>query len=217
MTESPHAVPATPTKPAKPTRRERNEAVKRSLFEAGLAIVGTHGYAEASVARITAAAGVSQGTFYTHYENRQELLDELLPQLGLQMLEFIRTRTDRDAPEADKEIQRFRAFFDFVEEVPAFLRILNEAEFHAPKGYEAHLTNVAVAYSRVLGRGRDSTGIGKYSDEEIGAIVYMLMGAREYLSRRYGYENGVARRPPEFLFSAYSKLMRSGLFGIPNE
>jgi AcrR family transcriptional regulator len=201
----------------KPTRRERNEAVKQRLFEAGIKVVGTYGYAEASVARITAAAGVSQGSFYTHYANRQELLDELLPRLGQQMLEFIRDRTNKQSSEADKEIERFRAFFDFVQEVPEFQRILNEAEFLAPKGYELHLTNVADSYSRLLRRGRKSGGVGDYSDEEIGAVVHMLMGAREYLSRRYAYENGRVRSGPDFLFTAYSKLMRSGLFGVTNE
>ena len=81
---------ATERNAGKPTRAERNDAVKRRLFEAGIKVVGESGYAEASVARITAAAGVAQGTFYTHYANRQELLDELLPRLGRRMAEFIR-------------------------------------------------------------------------------------------------------------------------------
>ncbi|WP_299104437.1 helix-turn-helix domain-containing protein [uncultured Bradyrhizobium sp.] len=32
--------------------------------------LGRYGYAEASVARITDEAGVAQGTFYNHFENR---------------------------------------------------------------------------------------------------------------------------------------------------
>ena len=56
-------------------------------------MVGKYGYAEASVARITEEAGVAQGTFYNHFENRQELLDQLLPKIGTDMVYFIRERT----------------------------------------------------------------------------------------------------------------------------
>ena len=38
-------------------------------------------------------AGVAQGTFYNHFENRQELLDQLLPKIGIDMVRFIRDRT----------------------------------------------------------------------------------------------------------------------------
>ena len=49
-------------------------------------MVGRLGYAEASVARITELADVAQGTFYNHFESRQELLDQLLPAIGRQMV-----------------------------------------------------------------------------------------------------------------------------------
>ena len=41
-------------------RNEKHEATKRRLFAAGIKVVGQYGYAEASVARITAEAGVAQ-------------------------------------------------------------------------------------------------------------------------------------------------------------
>ena len=68
------------------TRAERNDEVKKRLFDAAAKVVGRLGYAEASVARITELAEVAQGTFYNHFENRQELLDQLLPTIGLQMV-----------------------------------------------------------------------------------------------------------------------------------
>lgn len=115
-------------KVTKLNRVERNAWTKQKIFDAATKVVGKHGYAEASVARITEEAGVAQGTFYNHFENRQELLDQLLPKIGLDMVEFIRARTGT-ADAARQEIARFSAFFDFIREVPEFLRILNEAEF----------------------------------------------------------------------------------------
>src|SRR6202171_3352656 len=108
---------------AKLSRAERNDEVKRRLFDAAAKIVGRLGYAEASVARITELAQVAQGTFYNHFENRQELLDQLLPKIGIDMVRFIRARTG-SAHAARQEIERFGAFFDFIREVPEFLPFL---------------------------------------------------------------------------------------------
>src|ERR1700680_5020644 len=90
MTQVPEAASG---KVTKLNRVERNAWTKRRIFDAATKIVGKFGYAEASVARITEEAGVAQGTFYNHFENRQQLLDQLLPKIGQDMVRFIRERT----------------------------------------------------------------------------------------------------------------------------
>lgn len=208
MTQSSQAASG---KVTKLNRVERNAWTKRRIFDAAAKIVGKYGYAEASVARITEEAGVAQGTFYNHFENRQELLDQLLPKIGIDMVHFIRARTGT-ASAARQEIERFGAFFEFIREVPEFLRILNEAEYFAPIGYQKHLDNIATAYVRILRRARHSGAIEDFSDEEFEAIVHMLMGARGYLSRRYSYVGGAVTAVPEHVISAYQKLVTRGLF-----
>lgn len=204
------------TAPGKPrtklTRAERNDLTKRKLFEAARKVVGRLGYAEASVARITAEAGVAQGTFYNHFTNRQELLDQLLPEVGKDMLRFIGERTRRDGPEADREADRFEAFFDYLKEVPEFLRILNEAELFAPAGYQQHIQMVASSYARLLRRGRERSEVQSYTDEEIEVLVHMLMGARGYLSQRFAYDDRSVTSVPGHVISAYGKLLAGGLF-----
>jgi AcrR family transcriptional regulator len=208
MTQTPAAAAA---KVVKLNRVERNAWTKRRIFDAATKIVGKYGYAEASVARITEEAGVAQGTFYNHFENRQELLDQLLPKIGTDMVGFIRARTGT-ADAARQEIERFGAFFDFIREVPEFLRILNEAEFFAPIGYQKHLDNISSAYVRILRRARYAGAVEGFSDEEFEAIVHMFMGARGYLSRRYSYGNGTVTAVPDHVISAYEKLITRGLF-----
>jgi len=211
MTQSSQAASG---KATKLNRVERNAWTKRKIFDAATKIVGKYGYAEASVARITEAAGVAQGTFYNHFENRQQLLDQLLPKIGVDMVRFIRERTGT-AHAARQEIERFGAFFDFIREVPEFLRILNEAEFFAPIGYQKHLDNVSTAYVRILRRARHAGAIDGFSDEEFEAIVHMFMGARGYLSRRYSYAAGAVTAVPDPVISAYAKLITRGLFTLP--
>jgi AcrR family transcriptional regulator len=194
------------------TRAERNDEVKRRLFDAAAKVVGRLGYAEASVARITELAQVAQGTFYNHFQNRQELLDNLLPTIGLQMVAFIQERSNAAEPGAGRENARFRAFFDFLRAVPEFPRILNEAEVFAPRGYQSHLDNVATAYVRILKRARAAGDVEDFTDQELEAIVHILMGARSYLSRRYAYGEGSADAVPDHVFTAYEKLLSGGLF-----
>ena len=105
--------PQAPAKLTKLNRVERNAWTKQKLFDAATKVVGKSGYAEASVARITGEAGVAQGTFYNDFESRQELLDQLLPKIGLDMLQFIRARTSI-ANAAKREMERLSAFFDFI-------------------------------------------------------------------------------------------------------
>jgi AcrR family transcriptional regulator len=206
----------TPAKVTKLNRVERNAWTKQKIFDAATKVVGKYGYAEASVARITEVAGVAQGTFYNHFENRQELLDQLLPKIGIDMVQFIHARTS-SAQTARQEIERFSAFFDFIREVPEFLRILNEAEFFAPIGYQQHFDNISTAYVRILQRARLAGAIDDYSDEEFEAIVHMLMGARGYLSRRYSYSADGVTGVPEHVISAYRKLVTRGLFSSLDE
>jgi AcrR family transcriptional regulator len=193
------------------SRAERNEETRRRLFDAATKVVGKFGYAEASVARITELAGVAQGTFYNHFGNRQELLDQLLPTIGIDMVHFIRERAGPEMPAAERELAGFRAFFEFVHQVPEFQRILNEAEFFAPAGYQKHLDNVATAFVRILKRARASDEIVDYSDEEFEAIVHMFMGARGYLSRRYASGDDTTSVPNDVI-TAYEKLVTRGLF-----
>jgi AcrR family transcriptional regulator len=212
MAESNTAVEEKAVRP-KLSRAARNEEVRTRLFEAAAAVVGRLGYAEASVARITEHAKVAQGTFYGHFANRQSLLDQLLPTMGAKMVAYIQARLNATTSSAEREIERFRAFFDFLRASPEFLRILNEAEIFAPNGYQRHLDNIATAYVRILKRDRNARGIDDYSDQELEAIVHILMGARGYLSRRYAYTEGSAHAVPEYVISAYEKLMTRGLYG----
>ena len=192
----------------KPSRAERGQAVRRRLFDAAAQIVGERGYAEASVARITQAAGVAQGTFYNHFASRQALLDTLLPELGQQMARAIQDRTAAIRPEAQRELARFEAWFEYLAENPGFLRILNEAEFAAPDAFRHHIANIAGPYRRILIRARDRGELGAFSDSELEVVVHMLMGARSYLGQRFG----PAQPPDGAVMRAYARLLACGLF-----
>lgn len=191
------------------TRAERAEIVKRRLFEAAVAVVGEHGYSGATVSRITGLAQVAQGTFYNYFPNRQDLLDQLLPTLGQEMLLFIRDRVHGIEDQMELERARFRAFFDYLIETPQFMRILYEAQLYAPVGYDRHMQNVSRNYIRALQKG----GLGEqFSEEELKVVTTIMMGARSYLSYAFAYDGDKVSLPSEAVFSAYDKLIRHGVF-----
>lgn len=198
----------------RPKREENAEAKFNALIHAASEIVGEQGYVDASISRITERAGVAQGTFYTYFENRQELFDQLLPRLGAEMLAFIKERTRGVVDVSERERKGFVAFFDFIVQNPNFLRILNEAEQLAPKGYESHFRLVVAGYLASLHRDWSHGEYPAYDERELEAVVYMLLGARSYLALRYAKEADGTRPIPGWVTDAYMKFITHGLKGV---
>jgi AcrR family transcriptional regulator len=190
----------------------KSEKTRALLLQAATKIVGQQGYANASVAAITIHAGVAQGTFYNYFSTRQELLDQLLPSIGNDMLLYIQKRMNESTDEMEAEALRFRAFFEYLNMVPEFLRILSEAEVFAPAGFHKHLDNITAGYVKILKRARAKGALYDLNDDEIEAAVHLLMGARGYLARRYAYADGEITEVPEYMYSAYIKLIENWLF-----
>ncbi|MCA9521133.1 MAG: TetR/AcrR family transcriptional regulator [Myxococcales bacterium] len=60
------------------TRKEKKEATRRELKRAAIACFEEFGFAETQIGQITAEASVAKGTFYVHFKDKLELIDELL-------------------------------------------------------------------------------------------------------------------------------------------
>lgn len=205
------ASPVSPTWKQAPTRAERGQRIRQALFDAAAAIVGEHGYQGASISLITQRAGVAQGTFYNHFESRQDILDQLLPTLGQAMMAHIRQCASPGKTVLEKEELGFRGFFAFLRENPNFFRILNEAESFAPQGYQAHLDQVARGYVKFFNSARKRGQLPDFDERELEAIAYVLMAARSYLAWRYVYGEEKHDDVPNWVVSAYMKLVAGGL------
>lgn len=193
----------------KSTRAEKAEQIRSSLYAAAATVVGRDGYENASISKITALAGVANGTFYNYFENRQDLFDKLLPAVGDTLIDFIRDRVDNTLPAQDKECARLAAYFEFFEANPGFLRLLNEAEVFAPVAYAEHIQRFSIRYMRALQRARDAGELRTFSDDELRAVVFMLMGCRSYMTLLLKQQKG---SDASALVQAYIKLIFPGLF-----
>lgn len=225
MSQRPHA--AAPRRPivvvpavaGKLTRAQQRERTREALIDAAVQVVGEHGYAGASVTAITRRAGVAQGTFYNYFDSREDCFDRLLPALARRMFDRIRqaeAQAQSGAPpgsarEQAREQASIRAYFAFLHEVPQFYRILYEAEIFAPAAHRAHIALVARGFTRVLQRARGRGEIAAFNRRELESVVYMLMGARHYLSMRHAHRGPRERPVPEWVLKTYMRLIR-GLY-----
>jgi AcrR family transcriptional regulator len=74
----------------------RGRASRRRLLEAAALCFGQLGYSRTRVADITAAAGMSQGGFYRHFKDKDDILNEALREPLDELLNT--TVLDADAP-----------------------------------------------------------------------------------------------------------------------
>lgn len=197
------------------TRQERSRLIREALFKAAAEVVGERGYQDASITLITQRANVAQGTFYNHFESRQDILDKLLPALGKDMLAYILEHSRHGATLTEREELGFRAFFSFLKENPHFFRILNEAESFAPAGHREHLDLVSSGYIRMLKRAHNNNELTAYDERELEVIAFIMMAARSYLGWRYVYGEEKQTEIPDWVATAYAKFVRFGFSGPP--
>jgi AcrR family transcriptional regulator len=196
------------------SRSERSALIRQALFDAAAAVVGELGYESASITLITQRAGVAQGTFYLHFRSRQDILDQLLPSLGRDMVEHVRRCASKGATFVEREELGFRGFFSFLKQAPHFFRILNEAESFAPRGYKEHLELVSGGYIRFLSRARDDGELRMFEPRDLEVVAFMLMSARTYLAWRFVERGPRKDEIPEWVVQAYMKFVRLGLEGL---
>lgn len=197
----------------RPVRKKLNREEKalvtyEKLISAAAQVIGELGYAATTIAKVTETAGVAQGTFYNYFEDRQQLFNKVLPQVGHQMTDEIATAV-KDQPDGpNREVDRFRAYCGFLQRNRGFYRILYEAEVFAPIAHKEHMDYISNGYYRALKRSFSANQSAALTDEETKVVVAMLLGARAYVAMQFINESAV----PEYAITAYAKLIETSIF-----
>jgi AcrR family transcriptional regulator len=203
------AAPLTRRRARKP-RSELLAETRAGLIAAAAELIGEIGYADCSITRITSRAGVAQGTFYTYFESRQELFDQLLPELGKQLMAFVAQRMKGARSLTEVEERGFRGFIDFHEIVPGYHRILREAEALAPKAYAIHVANVSQAFRRSLTKSWERGELPGFDKDELDILAIIFMSFRSYYGARF--VNGPNQKGKhERAIRTYMKFVRGGI------
>jgi AcrR family transcriptional regulator len=196
------------------TRVEKSEQTLQLLIEAAADVVGKHGYAEASVGRITEAAKVAQGTFYNYFETRQDILDLLPPRYAEKMLRYISLKMDRKLTAVDREVARFELYFDFFYETTESARLVNEAPVMAPVGFARFSKIVRDNYTVALTRSMEAGEIAKVSPDRLADIVDILIAIRNGLSQPRQITKLRRKKVSPQLISSYRDFITKALFTL---
>ncbi|MCB9663835.1 MAG: TetR/AcrR family transcriptional regulator [Alphaproteobacteria bacterium] len=109
-----------------------HDEVRARLLDAGFRLLVEEGYAHATMRRLAAAAGVSTGSLYHYFPDKQAILWELFELTTGRDTERIRATLPPDAPLDD----RVRAMFDFYRGERSYLadllRLVLEVHRHEP-------------------------------------------------------------------------------------
>ena len=192
-------------------REERASRTRDKLMLSAAHLVGEHGYRDTSVQRITANAGVAQGTFYLYFSSRQALFDVLLPHFGLQLLEAVRSRAAGASGFLKIEEIGVRAVLDYLTEHPWFWRLLNEAAAEAPVAWARHHEEVIRRYLKFLKRAQANGELVSYAETEIETLAQLLVAARDYIYRCQLIQHRPGKQIPDSVIRTYRQFIEHGL------
>ena len=164
------------------TLSRKGQATRRRLIDAAEKCFAEAGYHDASVVKITEAAGVAQGTFYLYFSSKKEIFDELVRDLNSRVRHAMKEASSQGATRLEAELLGFAAYFRFTSEHNALYRIIRQAEFVSPEMLRYHYDRLSAGYIEALREASDSGEIGKL-DPEVAA--YALMGLGEMIGMRW--------------------------------
>jgi AcrR family transcriptional regulator len=164
------------------TLSARGLETRAKLLESAEQVFGDVGYVDASIVKVTEAAGVGQGTFYLYFASKQEIFDELIRDLNRRVRHAMKEASSRGETRLESELLGFGAYFRFTAEHPALYRIIRQAEFVSPQMLEYHYEKLAEGYVEGL---RESMARGEIGDIDPEVTAWALMAAGEMLGMRY--------------------------------
>ncbi|WP_197277009.1 TetR/AcrR family transcriptional regulator [Sphingomonas profundi] len=210
---APAEAPAPRKRRRSATQVQRNEATRLQLLEAAGKVIGKHGYAGCTIARVTTRTKIAHGTFYLHFASQQDLFDAVLPTLGGRMLASIGRAIHAATDAMELERRGFEANFAYLSRHPYMYRVLSEAELFAPAAFHGYMDRMTRGYVRSLQRSKAATQLADYSADELESIATMLIGARTYLLMRYGIESNAVKPLPAAKLDTYLKFVAHGILG----
>ena len=170
----------TDSKPRPKTARGRRTRTR--LLDAAAEEFGARGFHDASVASITAAAGVAQGTFYIYFDSKEDLFRQLVLDMGQRLREHLEPALGAVRDRIEAERAGLKAFLTFARDNGNFYRIVMEAQFVDPDVFRRYFSDFGKAYTENLDRAARKGQI-RPGNAEVRA--WALMGISVFLGLRF--------------------------------
>ena len=178
------------------TLSSRGVETRQRLLDASEAVFGELGYHDASIVKVTEAAGVGQGTFYLYFASKKDVFDELVVDLNHRVRQAMTEAASQGTTRAEMERLGFAGYFRFVAEHPALYRIIRQAEFVSPAILQLHYERLTSGYVAGL---RDAMEDGQIEKGDPELLAWALMGIGELVGMRWILWAGRDELPPEIL------------------
>ncbi len=164
------------------TLSRKGVETRQRLLEAAEQVFAELGYHDASIVKITEAAGVGQGTFYLYFASKQEVFDELVRDLNRRIRHAMTESATRATTRLEAEMLGFRGYFDFAQQHPGLYKIIRQAAFVSPEIFRWHYDRVSEGYVAAL---REAMARGEAGQIEPEVVAWSLMAVGETLGLRY--------------------------------
>jgi AcrR family transcriptional regulator len=182
---------------------------RRRLLDAAEQVFAELGYVDASIVKLTEAAGVAQGTFYLYFDSKKAVFDELVRDLNKRVRHAMKDGSSKGHTRVESELLGFQAYFRFTAEHPALYRIIRQAEFVSPEMLHYHYEHLSQGYIEALADAIDAGEVGKLDPE---VTAWALMGLGELIGMRWvlwGDADGA--EPPAHVAAELERIIRAVL------
>jgi AcrR family transcriptional regulator len=189
----------------------RGQATRRLLMDAGRRVFEREGFLDAKITEIVSEAGVAVGSFYTHFQTKDDLLAAIIEETTEIML-YPTTGADsiRDDPIATIE-RANRAYLEAYEAHAGLMRVFEEVAAISDRFRAMREERSRAFYrrnARAIRRLQDSGDADTALDPEAAAIALSIMVSRV----AYGvFALGTVEIPPELLLDTVTRLWVNAL------
>lgn len=171
----------------------RGEATRQKILHAAEDAFGRAGFFRASISDITRGAGVAQGTFYLYFQNKEDVLGELVRHMGRELRRMLTHSIPVGLSRLDAERAGLAAFMEFISERQNLYRVVQESLFVDEQIYKDYYMDFARGYMSALEK---SVEKGEIRDGDLEVWAWVLMGIGHFLGVRFGLweKNGLGER-----------------------
>lgn len=158
--------------------RPRNEERRLAILSAAEQVIASQGIAAASTAVIAKAAGVSNGSLFTYFDTKTQLLNELFITLKTEMAEAALAGLAADAPAREQVRHLWEHWARWATGNPAKRRVLAQLQVAEEITAESHrqVGLASTGMARILERAR--TG-GPVQDVPLGFVLTLANALAE--------------------------------------
>jgi AcrR family transcriptional regulator len=198
-----------PASKGKAPRTARGERTLRKILDAALHEFGERGFSEGSIVGITQRARVALGTFYTYFDSKEAVFKALVNDMSTRVRDHVAPVLKAAPDTLDGEGKALESFLEFARAHKQVYRIIDEAEFADPQGFEKHYRTTAARIATRLDAGK-AKGEVAAMDSTLASEVeaWAIMGMNVFLGLRFALWG---REKPKDVARVANRMIRRGL------